>query len=79
VLFDVGLHVGAAEIVGLVARNGMGKTTLVRSILGLLRPAFGEVHFNGQALTGLQAHHIARLGMGLVPEGRQTFPDLGVE
>ena len=79
VLFDVDLQVGAAEIVGLVGRNGMGKTTLVRSIIGLLRPASGELHFNGQALTGLPAHRIARLGMAMVPEGRQIFPNLSVE
>ena len=79
VLFDIDLHIAAGEIVGLVGRNGMGKTTLVRSILGLLRPSSGQLHFNGHALAGLPAHRIARLGMALVPEGRQVFPNLSVE
>ena len=78
VLFDVNLQVGQAEIVGLIGRNGMGKTTLVRSILGLLRPSSGQVHFNGRSLAGLPAHRIARLGIALVPEGRQIFPNLSV-
>ena len=79
VLFDVNLQVGQAEIVGLIGRNGMGKTTLVRSILGLLRPSSGQVHFNGRSLAGLPAHRIARLGIALVPEGRQVYPNLSVE
>ena len=79
VLFDVNLQVGAAEIVGLIGRNGMGKTTLVRSIVGLLRPSAGQLSFNGHALAGLAPHRIARLGMALVPEGRQVFPNLSVE
>jgi len=79
VLFDVSLQVGAAEIVGLVGRNGMGKTTLVRSIVGLLRPSAGELSFNGQSLAGMAPHRVARLGIALVPEGRQIFPNLSVE
>jgi branched-chain amino acid transport system ATP-binding protein len=78
VLFDIDMQVGASEIVGIVGRNGMGKTTLVRSLLGLLRPSSGELHFDGHALTGLPAHRIARLGIALVPEGRQVFPNLSV-
>jgi branched-chain amino acid transport system ATP-binding protein len=78
VLFDIDMHVGASEIVSIVGRNGMGKTTLVRSLLGLLRPSSGELHFDGHALTGLPAHRIARLGIALVPEGRQVFPNLSV-
>ena len=79
VLFDVDLQVAKGEIVGLIGRNGMGKTTLVRSILGLLRPSSGEVRFGSRSLTGLPAHRIARLGIALVPEGRQVFPNLSVE
>ena len=79
VLFDVSLQVGAAEIVGLVGRNGMGKTTLVRSIVGLLRPSSGQLSFNGQSLAGMAPHRVARLGIALVPEGRQIFPNLSVE
>jgi branched-chain amino acid transport system ATP-binding protein len=79
VLFDVNLQVGAAEIVGLVGRNGMGKTTLVRTIVGLLRPSSGELHFGGRSLAGLPAHRVARLGIAVVPEGRQVFPNLSVE
>jgi len=78
VLFDIDMQVGAAEILGIVGRNGMGKTTLVRSLLGLLRPSSGTLHFDGHALTGLPAHRIARLGIALVPEGRQIFPNLSV-
>ena len=79
VLFDVSLQVGAAEIVGLVGRNGMGKTTLVRSIVGLLRPSSGQLTFNGQSLAGMAPHRVARLGIALVPEGRQIFPNLSVQ
>ena len=78
VLFDVELDVGKGEIVGLIGRNGMGKTTLVRSILGLLRPSAGQLHFDGHPLAGLPVHRIARLGIALVPEGRQVFPNLSV-
>ena len=79
VLFGVDLVVAPGEIVGLLGRNGMGKTTLVRSIAGLLRPSAGEIRFAGSAIVGQPAHRIARLGLGLVPEGRQVFPNLSVE
>jgi branched-chain amino acid transport system ATP-binding protein len=79
VLFDVQLQVGAAEIVGLIGRNGMGKTTLVRHIVGLLRPSAGTMHFAGCALAGLPPNRVARLGIALVPEGREVFPNLTVE
>ena len=79
VLFDVQLQVGGAEIVGLVGRNGMGKTTLVRHLVGLLRPSAGTMLFAGRELSGLPAHRVARLGIALVPEGRQVFPNLSVE
>jgi branched-chain amino acid transport system ATP-binding protein len=78
VLFDVGLHVGEGEIVGLLGRNGMGKTTLVRSIMGLLKPMRGSIRLAGFPIHGLAAHKVARQGIGLVPEGRQLFANLTV-
>jgi branched-chain amino acid transport system ATP-binding protein len=79
VLFDISLDVGAGEVVTLLGRNGMGKTTTVRSIMGLLRPRGGEVRFDGAEVTGLAPYRIAQTGIGLVPEGRQIFPTLTVE
>ncbi|MEE1613597.1 ABC transporter ATP-binding protein [Microvirga sp. CF3016] len=79
VLFDISLEVKAGEVVTLLGRNGMGKTTTVRSIMGLLRPRGGEVRFDGAAVTGLAPYRIAKTGIGLVPEGRQIFPTLTVE
>ena len=79
VLFDISLDVGAGEVVTLLGRNGMGKTTTVRSIMGLLRPGGGEVRFDGAVVTGLAPYRIAKTGIGLVPEGRQIFPTLTVE
>jgi branched-chain amino acid transport system ATP-binding protein len=79
VLFGIDLQVGAGEIVGVLGRNGMGKTTLVRSILGLLRPTSGRVRFGGEDIFGRPAHRVARLGIALVPEGRQVFANLSVE
>lgn len=79
VLFDISLEVSAGEVVTLLGRNGMGKTTTVRSIMGLLRPRGGEVRFDGAAVTGLAPYRIAQTGIGLVPEGRQIFPTLTVE
>ncbi|MGO4524250.1 ABC transporter ATP-binding protein [Microvirga sp. 2MCAF35] len=79
VLFDISLEVNAGEVVTLIGRNGMGKTTTIRSIMGLLRPRGGEVRFDGAAVTGLAPYRIAQTGIGLVPEGRQIFPTLTVE
>ncbi|WP_262269542.1 ABC transporter ATP-binding protein [Microvirga yunnanensis] len=79
VLFDISLEVKAGEVVTLLGRNGMGKTTTIRSIMGLLRPRGGEVRFDGAAVTGLAPYRIAQTGIGLVPEGRQIFPTLTVE
>ncbi|MCD6070697.1 MAG: transporter ATP-binding protein [Microvirga sp.] len=79
VLFDISLDVGAGEVVTLLGRNGMGKTTTVRSIMGLLRPRGGEVRFDGAVVTGFAPYRIAQTGIGLVPEGRQIFPTLTVE
>ncbi|CAN5850047.1 ABC transporter ATP-binding protein [soil metagenome] len=79
VLFGVSLEVGAGEVVGLLGRNGMGKTTTVRSIMGLTPPHKGEVRLEGDLVSGLPAHRIARRGIGLVPEGRRIFPNLSAE
>jgi branched-chain amino acid transport system ATP-binding protein len=78
VLFDVGLDIGEGEVVTLLGRNGMGKTTTVRSLMGLLSPKGGEISFNGRQLKGNTPEAIARCGIGLVPEGRQVFPTLTV-
>lgn len=75
-LFGMALSVGAGEVVTLLGRNGMGKTTTVRSIMGLLRPRRGRVVFEDSEITGRPAHRIALAGIGLVPEGRQIFPNL---
>jgi branched-chain amino acid transport system ATP-binding protein len=79
VLFDVSLDIEAGEVVTLLGRNGMGKTTTIRSIMGLLRPRGGDIRFDGKALAGLAPYRIAQAGIGLVPEGRQIFPTLTVE
>src|SRR5436190_18406095 len=78
VLFNVGLEVGTGEVVTLLGRNGMGKTTTVRSIMGLLHPRAGCIEFNGNRLEGLQPETIAAAGIGLVPAGREVFPTLTV-
>ncbi len=78
VLFDVGLDIGEGEVVTLLGRNGMGKTTTVRSLMGLLSPKGGEISFDGRVLKGSTPEAIARCGIGLVPEGRQVFPTLSV-
>jgi branched-chain amino acid transport system ATP-binding protein len=78
-LFGVDLDVGAGEALALVGRNGMGKTTTLRSIFGLLKPTAGQVRFDGRDLTSRPPYEIARAGLGLVPEGRQIFPTLSVE
>ena len=79
VLHGIDLAVGAGEVVTLLGRNGMGKTTTVRSVMGLLRPAAGRIAFEGRDVAGLPPYRIAQLGIGLVPEGRQVFPTLTVE
>ena len=79
VLFGVDLEVGEGEIMGLLGRNGMGKTTTVRMIFGLLTPTGGSIRFRGRDLVGRQPHRIARAGLGLVPEGRQVFPLLTID
>ncbi|MBC7704235.1 MAG: ABC transporter ATP-binding protein [Rhodoferax sp.] len=78
VLFGIDLSVGAGEIIGVLGRNGMGKTTLVRSIMGLLRPSAGSIEFAQRPILGLRPEVVARVGIALVPEGRQIFPNLSV-
>lgn len=78
ILRNVSLSVGEKETVGLLGRNGMGKTTLLRTLFGLLPPGPGTVRFAGRDLTGARPAVISRAGMALVPEGRGIFPNLSV-
>lgn len=78
ILFGVDLHVNHGEVVTLMGRNGMGKTTTLRSIMGLTPPRGGTIRFDGQDIAGLASYEIARRGIGYVPEGRQVFPTLTV-
>jgi branched-chain amino acid transport system ATP-binding protein len=76
VLFGVSLSIAPGEMVSLMGRNGMGKTTTVRSIMGLTRASAGSIRFAGQDIRELPAYRVAKLGVGLVPEGRQVFSNL---
>ena len=78
VLFGVDLHIKPGEILGVLGRNGMGKTTLVRSIMGLIKPSQGRIHFCGSPITDMPPNRIALQGVALVPEGRQVFGNLSV-
>jgi len=78
VLFGMSLNVQAGEVVTLLGRNGMGKTTTINSIMGILKPRQGKVTFDTSEIAGAPSHRIAKLGLGLVPEGRQIFPNLTV-
>ena len=78
VLFGVDLEVGAGEVVTLLGRNGMGKTTTVLSIMGVVRAKGGSVRLDGRPISGLPSYQVAQAGLGLVPEGRQVFPNLTV-
>jgi branched-chain amino acid transport system ATP-binding protein len=79
ILFDVALDVGAGEAVALVGRNGAGKSTTLRSILGLVANSDGEIVFDGEAISHLPAHERVRRGLGYVPEDRRIFSDLTVD
>jgi branched-chain amino acid transport system ATP-binding protein len=79
ILFGISLHVNAGECVSLLGRNGVGKTTTLRSIMGLTAPRQGKVVYKGQDITGKPAFRVAKLGIGFVPEDRRIFPDLSVE
>ncbi len=76
VLFGISLVIAAGEMVSLMGRNGMGKTTTVRSIMGLTQATAGSIRFAGAEIRDLPAYRVAKLGLGLVPEGRQIFPNL---
>jgi branched-chain amino acid transport system ATP-binding protein len=78
VLFGMSLRVDAGEVVALLGRNGMGKTTTVRAIMGLTPPRRGQIRFEGRPIHGWPEFRIAQAGLGLVPEGRQVFPNLTV-
>jgi branched-chain amino acid transport system ATP-binding protein len=78
VLFGVSLEVGSGKVVALLGRNGMGKTTTIRSIMGITPPMGGAIRFEGRPIHGLPPYRVAQAGLGLVPEGRQVFPNLTV-
>jgi urea transport system ATP-binding protein len=78
VLQGVSIEVRAGEVVGVLGRNGVGKSTLMRGIIGLLRPRRGGISFKGEDVTGLAADRRARRGMGYVPQGREIFPHMSV-
>jgi len=73
ILDGVSLRVGPGEVVGLLGRNGVGKSTTLKTIMGLVRPSQGQVRLEGELITGLPPHHLARLGIGYVPEDRRIF------
>src|ERR1043165_889831 len=76
VLFGISLGISPGEMVTLMGRNGMGKTTTVRSIMGLTPATAGSIRFEGREIASLPSFRVAQLGIGLVPEGRQIFPNL---
>ncbi len=79
VLFDISFEVGTGEVVTLLGRNGMGKTTTILTLMGLVHARGGFASFDGMSLIGLPPFRVAQAGLGLVPEGRQIFPTLTVE
>src|ERR1700746_3325439 len=79
VLQGLSLTLERGQILGLLGRNGVGKTTLVNSIVGFVPPRRGKIYFKGQDITGHSSFAIVRSGMGLVPQGRRVFPTLSVE
>ena len=78
VLFGIHLQIAAGEVVSLLGRNGMGKSTTIKALVGALRPTAGRIHFAGQSTARLPCDAIARLGLAIVPEGRHVFPNLTV-
>src|ERR1700738_3149812 len=78
ILHGVSLEVGRGEVVGLLGRNGVGKSTTLKAVAGLVHPSRGEVRFEGRPITRAPAHRVARLGIGYVPEDRRIFPLLTV-
>ena len=79
VLQGISLEVKKGSTVALLGRNGMGKTTTIRSIIGIIPPRRGAIHFNGKDITRIPSYRIARMGIGLVPQGRRIFPSLSVK
>ena len=79
VLDGVNLQIKEGEIVSLLGRNGMGKSTTIKSICGILKPHLGKIEFKGVKINGMESYKIARLGVGLVPEGRRIFANLTVK
>ncbi|MBH62182.1 MAG: ABC transporter ATP-binding protein [Alphaproteobacteria bacterium] len=79
VLFGISLGIEAGEMVTLLGRNGMGKTTTISSIMGIIKPHAGSITLDGSPILGLPSYKVARAGLGLVPEGRQIFPNLSVQ
>jgi branched-chain amino acid transport system ATP-binding protein len=79
VLFDMHLTIEQGQVVSLIGRNGMGKTTTVKSIMGLLKPNAGSIRIHGQEMRGATPYRIAQAGLGLVPEGRRAFGTLSVK
>ena len=78
VLFDISMEIKKGEIIGLVGRNGVGKTTTMKTIMGLTPPVSGSIQYKGEEIAGKKSHHIALAGIGLVPEERWVFPSLTV-
>ncbi len=78
-LFGVSFQVEAGQVVTLLGRNGMGRSTTIKCLFGLLPITQGEIHFDGKPVHTLPSYAIAKLGLGIVPEGRQVFPNLSVE
>lgn len=78
VLFGIDLQIAAGEVVSLLGRNGMGKSTTIKALVGALRPTAGGIRFAGEATSRLKTDAIARLGLAIVPEGRHVFPNLTV-
>src|SRR5580658_6036201 len=78
ILHGVSLEVGRGEVVGLLGRNGVGKSTTLKAIAGIVHPSQGDVRFEGRSITRLPSHRLARLGIGYVPEDRRIFPLLTV-